>query len=110
MTKRIPAASWTYLKKNYPDDVVNMACIKIPVNRFNVFMKKRFGTKNKKISKNNVQRYGRQLGCILDWIDENCNDMYYAEPGDIDFTSSNLIIEFYFMDETDAMALKLMFD
>lgn len=115
MTKRITATGWTHLKKTYPDDVAKMHHLNISVNRFNVFLTR--ALRQKKLAKiqkqdkiTNVDRYGQQLGYILDWLDENCNDMYYAENEGITQYTSDMSIGFYFMEETDAMAFKLMFE
>jgi len=115
MSKRISATAWTHLKRTYPDDVSKMHHLNIPVNRFNVFLTK--ALRRKKLKKlrdkekiTNIDRYGQQLGYILDWLDENCNDMYYAENEGISQFTANMTVGFYFMEETDAMAFKLMFE
>lgn len=115
MSKRISATGWTHLKRTYPDDVSKMHHLNIPVNRFSVFLTR--SLRQKKLAKlrkqgkiTNVDRYGQQLGYILDWLDENCNDMYYAENQGLLHFTSDMTVGFYFMEETDAMAFKLMFE
>jgi len=115
MSKRISATGWTHLKRTYPDDVSKMHHLNIPVNRFNVFLTKQLRRKRKeklqdKEKVTNIDRYGQQLGYILDWLDENCNDMYYAENEGISQFTPDMTVGFYFMEETDAMAFKLMFE
>jgi len=115
MSKKISATAWTHLKKTYPDDVLKMHHLNISVNRFNVFLTKRLC--QKKIKKlqdktkiTNTDRFGQQLGYILDWLNENCNDMYYVQNEGISQLTADMSVGFYFMDETDAMAFKLMFE
>ena len=113
MSKRISATGWTHLKRTYPDDVTKMHHLNISVNRFNVFLTKTLRRKKLKKLKNkatNTDRYGRQLGYILDWLDENCNDMYYAQNEGHSILTADMSVGFYFMDEGDAMAFKLMFE
>ncbi len=115
MSKRITATGWTHLKRTYPDDVSKMHHLNIPVNRFNVFLTR--ALRRKKLKKlrdkekiTNVDRYGQQLGYILDRLHENCNDMYYVENEGITQYTSVMNVVIYFMVETDAMAFKLMFE
>ncbi len=113
MSKRISATGWTHLKKTYPDDVAKMHHLNVNVNRFNVFLTNRLRAKKMaklKDKPTNIDRYGHQLGQILDWLDENCNDMFYVQNEGLSQLRSDMTVGFYFMDEGDAMGFKLMFE
>ena len=110
--KRISATAWVYLRDNYPDDVKQMHRVDIPVNSFNTLLKKRSRRSKKpkqKKAKTNQQKYGQELGEIIDWLEENCNDQFYAKFQKGSWDDPNKVVEFFFMEETDAMAFKLMF-
>ena len=112
MTKRMTTKLFISLP---PEDIEKMTRLDISVNRFNLKMKSRLKRRSKKIksspTKSNKQRYGSELGSIIDWLDENCSSPYYAKFADEDAhsTKKDKIVAVYFIEESDAMAVKLMF-
>ena len=110
MGKRLTLNAWQIFKENYPDDVKDIITVDFPVNRYNIFIKRRRKKKKKKIANINVERYGKELGNLINWLDENINEQYHVEFDTNEKYTKDRIIKFYFMDETDAMAFKLMFE
>lgn len=109
MAKRISTQAWSYFKQNYPSDIENMIKVGFPISRMNVFIQRR---RKKRVSKTNIERFGYELGRIIDWLDECCNDHYYAEFDEKSrgSLSDSVIINFYFMEDADAVAFRLMFE
>jgi len=114
---RITTTAWSYLKSNYSEEIEKMAMIEVSVNRFNIGLKryrKRKSLKPRpKKKKNNIQRHGPELGNILDWLEDNCSDQYYPTFIDEkleDRHKTEKIVQVYFMEETDAMAFKLVYE
>ena len=114
MGHRITTKAWLHLKENFAEDIKKMTIFEISVDRCNLFnsrakVSRKEANKGKVRERSNIERYGIELGPIFDWLNENANDQYYAERGVNSGTSRNAMIVFYFMDEGDAMAFKLMF-
>ena len=109
MGLRLTLKAWQIFKEKYPDDIKDVVTVDFPVNRYNIFIKRRRKSK-KKPSKTNIERYGKELGTLIDWLDDNINEQYYVAFSGKEEYARDRIIRFYFMDETDAMAFKLMFE
>ncbi len=106
MSKKMPSATFIYLQNNYPEDFAEMLCLEIEVSNFSMFRSRR-RTKKKKTIK---ERYGEQLTDIIEWLNENCSEPYYPRVSQNQKLSWDTTIEFYFTDDADAMAFKLMFE
>ena len=109
MGQRLTLKAWQIFKENYPDDIKDVVTVDFPVNRYNIFIKRRRKNKNKP-SKSNIERYGKELGTLIDWLDKNINEQYYVAFNGKEVYTTDRTIRFYFMEETDAMAFKLMFE
>ncbi len=106
MNKRMPADTFLYLQKNFPDEFEQISVLNIDIDRFDLFR----GKKKKK--RTNIDRYGDQLNEILEWLSENCEEPYFAKMNWAESRRSGnrfTSVSFYFMADTDAMAFKLMF-
>lgn len=114
-SNKITATAWSYLKTNYPEELEKMAKIEVSVNRFNLALKRirRRKSKTPRKKKTEVQRYGEELAGILGWLDCNCEGQYYPTFRTEKYSDQHKmekIVEVYFMEETDAMAFKLVFE
>ena len=115
MGHRITATAWHYLKEHYAEDIENMTTFSVSLDRCNIFpshariFRKRNPNRKKAKDKSNTELFGIELGPMFDWLNENTNDQYYAEMAKKSGTSREAMINFYFMDEADAMAFKLVF-
>lgn len=112
MSKRMTAEAFTFLKRTFPNDFADMPCLEIEVSSFNNFRTRIFRlTRNSPSTKkkSNKEKYGEQLADIIEWLDENINEPYFPRVSQDQQLSWDTVIEFYFMDEADAMAFKLMF-
>lgn len=112
MGKRLTVKAWEYFKEQYPDDIEDLSYFDVPFDRLNIFpsyTKWRKRKKAKNAPKSNVERYGLELGPILDWLDDNTNEQYYANINRDKEGYRIIHIRFYFFEETDAVAFKLMF-
>jgi len=107
MGERLTLKAWKYIEEQYPNDIETLSYFDVPFDRLNVFPNY-YRLKSKK-SKNNTERYGVELGPIIDWLDDNTNEQYYVNI-DREYNGFRLMpVRFYFFDETDAVAFKLMF-
>lgn len=97
------AETFTFLKRTFPADFEDMPCLEIEVADF-----LRFRRKSKK-KKSEKERYGEQLSEIIEWLNENCNEPFFPRVAQDQRLSWDTTIEFYFVDDGDAMAFKLMF-
>lgn len=102
----MPAATFTYLQANFPEDFAQMARLEIQVSNFSMFRSRRRSKKKK----TNKEKYGQQLVEILKWLDENCSEPYFPRVSQDQKLSWDTTIQFYFTDDADAMAFKLMFE
>lgn len=113
-SNKITTTAWSYMKKEFPEEIEKMALIEVSVNRFNMGLLRHYRKRKKVIKKKtNVQRYGSELGGILDWLEDNCSGQYYPKFRDEtigDSYKTEKIVQVYFMDETDAMAFKLVYE
>jgi len=117
MGHRITASAWAYMKKHFAEDIENMVTFSVSLDRCNIFpshariykTRRRNSNRKKARDKTNTEQYGIELGPMFDWLNENTNDQYYAELAKQQGTVREAMINFYFMDETDAMAFKLVF-
>lgn len=105
MGKRISETAWLFFKKQYPDITKIFIKIDILVDKQNVFPKNTIKIK----LKTNIERFGGELGPIIDWLDENINDQYYVKVNQFVSGLRYTTISFYFQNEYDAMAFKLVF-
>lgn len=106
MKRRMTPEAFSYLKKEFPEDFKKMAVLDIDVSRFDLFRVK------KKKNKTNKDRFGDKLAGILEWLDGNCDQPFYARMNyrESKFQGSSVVtVSFYFIEPTDAMAFKLMF-
>lgn len=101
------ATAFGYIQKQHPDEMFRLEIEVSDFKRFR-FRRRRKNAKPKK-KKTNIQKYGEQLASILEWLDENSSDPYFPRTVQEQKLSWNTKIEFYFIDESDAMAFKLMF-
>jgi len=108
MGNRISIKAWGFFNNEYPHDVAKMQIVEIDLDSFSI-PSRFYAYKRKGISKNNVERYGDKLGNMLDWMDENANYQYYADINRGRRGVRSSCIKFYFFDDTDALAFKLMF-
>lgn len=113
MGQRIAAVAWHEFKKQFPDDIEKMTTFDVSLDQYNLFLP-RIRRKPSKYSKkaedkSNIEMFGIELGPMIDWLNENTNDQYYAEVAEKKRGVRAIRIKFYFMDEGDAMAFKLMF-
>ena len=101
------ATAFSYIQKQHPDEMLRL---EIEVSDFTKFKyrRRRKNAKPKK-KKTNIQKYGEQLASIIEWLDANANEPYFPRLVQDQRLSWSTKIEFYFMDEGDAMAFKLMF-
>ena len=106
MSKRMTATAFGYIKKQHPD---KMTRLEIEVSDFTVFRYHRRRKNSKPKKKTNAQKYGEHLASILEWLDENSSDPYFPQLVQGQRLRWDTKIEFYFVDEADAMAFKLMF-
>lgn len=115
MGHRIDVVAWTYMKGHFAEDIENMTTFSVSLDRCNIFpsharlYRKRNPNRKKAKDKTNTERFGIELGPMFDWLNENTNDQYYAEMAKKPDTVREAMINFYFMDEADAMAFKLVF-
>lgn len=114
MGHRISASAWTYMREHFAEDVEKMATLTVSLDRCNIFpsharLLKRNPNRKKAKDKTNIERFGAELGPMFDWLDENTNDQYYIERAKIKGNRRETEINCYFIDESDAMAFKLMF-
>ena len=105
MGKRISETAWRLFNEQHSDAVKNLTTFVVPFDKQNIFPRKF----RRKASKNNTERFGIELGPAIDWLDNNTNNEYYAKI----YRESNghriMEVIFYFYDEYDAMAFKLVF-
>lgn len=101
MGYRISKQVWDHFRKKFPDDVKNLTCFSFTVNRSNVVLLRN--------SKNNFQKYGVELGTIVNWLDEVIDNQYYLEIERIAKNKLLAKIKVYFFEETDAIAFKISF-
>jgi hypothetical protein len=109
MSKRISSQQWTVLNSQFPDDIKNLFFVEVAIDRFTIF--RRRSTRRGKPNKTNIQKFGCEFGEMLDWIEDNCNEPFYAKTAEaLDYTNitRNVKMRIYFFDETDAMAFKLV--
>ena len=98
--------AFLYIKKKFPEEFKAMAILEIHVSRLDLFCVK------KEKNKTNSDRYGQHLAAIFEWLDEHCEQPYYVK---MNYAESRRVgsalttVTFYFMEPTDAMAFKLMF-
>ena len=115
MGHRITPKAWNHLKEHFAEDIENMTTFSVSLDRCNIFpsharlSRKRNPNRKKAKDKTNIERFGVDLGPMFDWLDDNTNDQYYAEMGKKAGTTRAAVINFYFIDEGDAMGFKLMF-
>lgn len=115
MGHRISASAWTYMREHFAEDIDDMATFSVSLDRCNIFpshariFKKRNPNRKKAKDKSNSELFGVELGPMFDWLNENTNDQYYADMAKQQGTVREAMINFYFMDEADAMAFKLVF-
>lgn len=112
MGKRLTVKAWEYFKEQYPEDIEGLSCFDVSFDRLNIFPSYTRRGKLKKAKntpKSNIERYGVELGPILDWLDDNTNEQYYANINRDKEGYRIIYIRFYFFEETDAVAFKLMF-
>ena len=110
MGQRLTLNAWNIFKENFPECIEDIITVDFPVSRYNIFIKRRRRRKNMP-SKTNKERYGKELGTLIEWLDENINEQYHVEFEEKEERYiKNRTIRFYFMEETDAMAFKLMFE
>ncbi len=98
--------AFAYLKKDFPEEFSKMEILEVEVSRFDLFRSK------KKKNKTNVDRFGEKLAEIIEWLDDNCDQPYYAKMnyGESKRSGKALVtVSFYFIEPTDAMGFKLMF-
>ena len=115
VTNRISATSWSYLKSNFPSEVEKMSMIEVPINRFNLAIRqyrRKTKTSSTRKRKTNIQKYGNELGNIVDWLEENCSGQFYPtfkHKSRGQRHTPETIVQVYFMEESDAMAFKLFY-
>ena len=115
MGHRITPKAWCHLKEHFAEDIENMTTFSVSLDRCNIFpsharlLRKRNPNRKKAKDKSNTERFGVDWGPMFDWLDDNTNDQYYSEMTKKDETDRAAVINFYFIDEGDAMAFKLMF-
>lgn len=107
MSKRMTASAFSLIQKQHPDEMILLELEVSGFTRFR-YRRRRKNAKPKK-KKTNTQKYGEQLASILEWLDDNISEPYYPKLVQSNRLSWNTKIAFYFMDEGDAMAFKLMF-
>lgn len=111
-SKRMTAEGFIYFCENFSIDSFHK--VSVHTNRFELFKSEK-GIKSK-----TNKRFGPHLGPIMDWLDENLEHPYYVKRSDaqpfVNYDTSggnssllNLVVDFYFVDEHDAMLFKLMF-
>lgn len=105
------------MKGHFAEDVENMTTFSVSLDRCNIFPsyariyknRRRNPNRKKAKDKSNTELFGIELGPMFDWLNENTNDQYYAEMVKKAGTAREAMINFYFIDEADAMAFKLVF-
>ena len=102
------AQAVSFLKTKFPEEYKKMPVVTVTVGQLALFRYKN----RKKKKKTDVERYGEHLANILEWLDNNCNEPYYArfDQDTLHRSSTSADVIFGFMDETDAFAFKLMFE
>jgi hypothetical protein len=106
MSKRISSKQWTYFRSNNPGDLDNLDYIDVNIDDYKNFIRRY--SKKRIIKTTNRDKFGDQFGKMLDWIEDNCNDPFYAKLISRSTTSRTTVLRLYFFDQTDAMAFKLM--
>lgn len=101
MAERMPAATWTFLRKEFPGEFIKFTTT---LQNFRAFRYRRNGK-----AKSIRQMYGDFFNELMNWLEENTSEPWYARRVDSDLTNTEMIIEFYFTNEADAMAFKLMY-
>lgn len=101
------ATAFAFIQKQHPDEMIRLELEVSGFTRFR-YRRRRKNAKPKK-KKTAIQRYGEQLASILEWLDENISEPFYPRLVQTQRLNWDTKIEFYFMDEGDAMAFKLMF-
>ena len=112
MAHRLTISAWNHMKDNFPEEIEKLICINMPFDRNNIPSRWLSSTKkNKKMAeqKTYIERYGVELGPIVDWLDENTNDQHYIDIDPKNVGNRYTLINFYFFDDTDAVAFKWMF-
>ncbi len=107
MSKRMTATAFSYIQKQHPDEMLRLEIEVSDFTRFK-YRRRRKNAKPKK-KKTSIQKYGEQLSSIIEWLDANANEPYFPRLVQDQRLSWDTKIEFYFIDEGDAMAFKLMF-
>ena len=103
---RMTAKAFSFIQQEHPD---KMSRLEIEVSDFIKFRGHRRKKAKLKKDKTDTQRYGEQVGSILEWLDENTTEPYFPRVVPNQRLKWDTAIEFYFVEETDAMAFKLMF-
>ena len=115
--KRMSTSAWLFWKENFPDIHAELIKIEIHVMPTSMFTKvAKLQAKYDKVSDKNA-KFGSQIGQLLDWLDNNSNQPYYAEyandaqrPSRFGYSSGDKLgLIFYFFDLGDAIQFKLMF-
>lgn len=100
------------MKDAFPEDIEKMVCISMPFDRSNIptrWLSPKKKNKKKAEQKTSVERFGVELGPVIKWLNENTNDQHYVDINQENTGNRNTTVRFYFFDETDATAFKLMF-
>ena len=101
------AEAYSFIQNEFPG---KLSCLELKISDFKTFRyRKRRKSKKPRKQKTNAERYGNHLTTILDWLDENCNDLYFPKKDNVDRHTKEATIKFYFIEESDAMAFKLTF-
>jgi len=103
MSMRMTSTAFLHVQNNFPGQ---MTRLEMEVASFNMFRYRRIRKKKKKT---NVERYGEELAAILKWLDENVSEPYYPRKVTDQKLCWDTKIEFFFIEESDAMAFKLCF-
>lgn len=109
MSKRMTFDTANFLREQYPEDFANMSKVIVEVSRFNLPHYRRRRKKVSQEQKTNTYRFGPDLGPILDWLDENCSEVYIGRFAENEKLNENARVQFEFTNAADAMAFKLMF-
>ena len=108
MGHRLSKKAWDHFKQEFPEDVKNLTAFEVKLDRSNLKTYRYYPKKRKK-SKTNSQKYGVELGPMIDWLDEIIDNQYYLE---LDRTKQDkvfAILKIYFLEESDAVGFKLVF-
>ena len=112
MGHRLTISAWNHMKENFPEEIEKLICIKMPFDRNSIpsrWLSSKKKNKKTAEQKTYIERYGIDLGPVIDWLDANTNDQHYIDINRKNTGNRNTAINFYFFDEGDAMGFKLMF-